>query len=377
MQESDNILNLLREEEAKAARRALRGVILQPGAIGDCILTLPLAEFMKDCLGLGGVDILGHTEYIGILPGRTCVDGIRSIDSVDLHRLFVETDTFDLVDGDALINVFGNYAWIVTFLGEPDGNFEQNLIFTANCSRSAEVITLSIKPSKKSSALRRHSFGASATHITDFYIQQFIAQSGLSLEPRPVLHRTPNGEKTKSLIKATKADINRGRELLKEINVDSSEKLVVIQPGSGGSHKRCHLDNFLVVAEELVSKNIQVIFLLGPAEMEQFSDATIKKISSVTKCLTDLSLTQVLELLSCADAFLGNDSGVTHLAAALGVKTIAVFGPTPDDDIRGQANPDIYRPIGPVVTVIASSDADFAKKPSAKLQKELLAVLMA
>ena len=287
------------------------------------------------------------------------MDGIRSIDSVDLHRLFVETDTFDLVDGDALINVFGDYAWIVTFLGEPDSNFEQNLIFTANCSRSAEVITLSMKPSEQSSA-----------HITDFYIQQFIAQSGLSLGPRIV-------QKTKSLIKATKADINRGRELLEEINVDFYEKLVVIQPGSGGSHKRCHLDNFLVVAEELVSKNIQVIFLLGPAEAEQFSDATIKKITSVAKCLTDLSLTEVLELLSCADTFLGNDSGITHLAATLGVRTLAVFGPTPDDDIRGQANPDVYSPIGPAVTVLASSDADFARKPSASLQREFLDFLMA
>jgi ADP-heptose:LPS heptosyltransferase len=369
MQENDNILNLLKEEEAKAARQALRGVILQPGAIGDCILTLPLAEFMKDCLGLGGVDILSHTEYTGIFPGRTCVDSIRSIDSVDLHRLFVETNTFDLVDGDTLINVFGDYAWIVTFLGEPDSNFEQNLIFTANCSTSGEVITLSMKPSKKSS-----------THITDFYIQQFIAQSGLSLESQIV-------QKTKSLIKATKADINRGRELLKAPlpafagKQGGSEKLVVIQPGSGSSHKCCHLDNFLAVAEELVSKDIQVIFLLGPAEVERFSDTAIKKITGAAKCLTDLSLTQVLELLSCVDAFLGNDSGITHLAAALGVKTIAVFGPT---------NPDLYSPIGPAVTVVASNDlaspaeagfakagADFAKKPSAKLQKELLEALMA
>jgi ADP-heptose:LPS heptosyltransferase len=354
MQENDNILNLLREEEAKAARRALRGVILQPGAIGDCVLTLPLAEFMKDCLGLGGVDILGHTEYTGILPGRTCVDSIRSIDSVDLHRLFVETDTFDLADGDALINVFGDYAWIVTFLGEPDSNFEQNLIFTVNCSRSAEVITLSMNPAPRRGGVKPSK--KSSTHITDFYIRQFIAQSGLSSEPRLV-------HKTKSLIKATKADINRGRELLEEIHVDSSEKLVVIQPGSGGSHKCCHLDNFLVVAEGLVSKNIQVIFLLGPAEVEQFSDATIKKITGATKCLTDLSLTQVLELLSCADAFLGNDSGITHLAAAMGVKTIAVFGPT---------NPDLYSPIGPDVTVITNSDTDFTKKPSVSLQQELL-----
>ncbi len=371
MQEDENILNLLKEKGAEAARRALRGVILQPGAIGDCILTLPLAEFMKDYLGLGGVEILGHTEYIGILPGRTCVDGIRSIDSVDLHRLFVESDTFELADGDALINVFSDYAWIVTFLGEPDSNFEQNLIFTANCSRSAEVITLSMNPALGKDGVKPTE--KLSAHITDFYIEQLVAQSGLSLEPRPVC-------KTKSLIKATKADINRGRALLEEVpvtldfeqsghrRIDSYEKIVVIQPGSGGSHKCCHIDNFLAVVEELVSKDVRVIFLLGPAESEQFSDSTIKRITGIAECLSDLSLTEVLGLLSCADSFLGNDSGITHLAAALGVKTIDSFGPT---------NPDIYGPIGPAVKVLVSSDADFAKKPSASLQQEFLDVLMA
>jgi heptosyltransferase-3 len=353
-QENDNILNLLKEKGAEAARRALRGMILQPGAIGDCVLTLPLAEFMKDCLGLGGVDILGHTEYIGILPGRTCVDSIRSIDSVDLHRLFAETNMFELADGDALINVFGDYVWIVTFLGEPDSNFEKNLIFTANCSRSVEVITLSVKPPEKSYA-----------HISDFYIQQFITQSGLSIEPRPV-------QKTKRLIKTTKADINKGREILEEINVDSFEKIVVIQPGSGGLHKRCHLDNFLAIARQLTSKDIKVIFLLGPAELDRFGKEAPDHPQGIeaagAKCLTDLSLTQVLELLSCADIFLGNDSGITHLAAAMGVKTVAIFGPN---------DPAAYSPIGPAVKVVKSSDADFTKKPSESLQQEILDVLMA
>jgi ADP-heptose:LPS heptosyltransferase len=350
MQASDDILKLLKEKAAEAAQKARCGVILQPGAIGDCILTLPLARFMKDCLGLGRVDILGHTEYIGILPGRTCADGIRSMDVVDLHRLFAETKTFDLADGDPLINVFADYAWVVTFLGEPNSDFEQNLIFTVNCSHSAEVITLSTKLPKKFPA-----------HITDFYIEQFITQSGLSLERR----RTRPDD---VLIKATKADVNRGRELLKEIGLDSSKKLVVIQPGSGGLDKCWHLDNFLAVARELDSKSIEVVFLLGPAELDRFSDATVKNISSAAKCLTELSLTQVLGLLSCADAFIGNDSGITHLAAGLGVKTVAVFGPT---------DPNMYRPIGPTVTVLTDRTTTFTKKPSARLQKEVIEVLMA
>ena len=98
MQADDDILSLLEEKGAEAAREAQRAVILQPGALGDCILTLPLARVMKQALSLGGVDIIGHTEYIGFLPERTCVSSVRSIDSTELHRLFAESNTFDLED---------------------------------------------------------------------------------------------------------------------------------------------------------------------------------------------------------------------------------------------------------------------------------------
>jgi ADP-heptose:LPS heptosyltransferase len=349
MQTEDDILNLLKEKGAQMARLAQRGVILQPGAIGDCILTLPLAGLMKDSLQLGGIDIIGHTEHIGILPARTCVDGVRSMDSMNLHRMFAETSAFDLTDGDPLINAFADYAWIVTFLGEPYSNFEQNLIFTANCSHSSEVITLSMKPPEGYS-----------NHLTDYYRQQFVDECGLSSETKQI-------ECGSSLIKATEADVNKGRELLSEIQVDSSQKLVVIQPGSGGLHKCWHPDNFLAVAEELRSIGFDVVFLLGPVEQARFSNATIKDINRVAKCLTDLSLTQVVELLSCSDGFLGNDSGITHLAAGMGVRTLVVFGPT---------NPAVYKPVGPAVTVFTNSEEAFADKPSTALQQEVLDVFM-
>ena len=350
MQGNDDILELLREKGAQAARGARRGVILQPGAIGDCVLTLSLAAFMKECLELGGVDILGHTEYIGILPGRTCVNGVRSMDSVQLHRLFAEPKTFDLADGDALISVFADYAWIVTFLGEPGSSFEQNLIFTANCSHSAEVITLSMKPPETFSA-----------HITDFYAQQIIEQSGLSSGRQRV-------RREKNLIRPTEADKRNGRELLKEIGVDFSGKLVVIAPGSGGLQKCWHLDNFLTVANELVLRGIEVIFLLGPSELERFSEAAIKSINEVARCVTGLSLVEVLGLLSSAGYYLGNDSGITHLSAGLGVRTLAVFGPT---------NPVVYGPIGPAVTVLTGGAKTFAGKSSLALQRKVLKVMTA
>jgi len=349
IQAGNDILNLLREEGIEAARKTQRGLILQPGAIGDCILTLPLAKFMKDSLGLGGIDILGHTEYIGIFPGRSCIDSIRSIDSMDLHRLFAEIKTFDLADGDPLINAFADYSWIATFLGEPNSDFEQNLIYTANCSHSAEVMTLLMKPPKDYCG-----------HLTDFYIQQFIEQSGLPLQ-------APKVSPDDTLIRTTEMDVNRGKEILKEINVNISKKLIVIHPGSGGLHKCWHLDNFLAISKKLISNGYEVIFLLGPAELNRFSKTKVGKVKSIGRCLMDLSLTQVSELLSCADVFVGNDSGITHLAACLGVQTIAAFGPT---------EPAVYGPIGPAVTVFTKKTASFTKRPSPSLQKKLLELLI-
>ncbi len=328
----------------------LRGLILQPGAIGDCILTLPLAAYMKDSLQLGGVDILGHTDHVGFLPGRSCIDGVRSMDAIELHRLFVEPGTFELRDRDPLIDVFSDYAWIVTFLGEPESNFERNLIFTANCSRSVEVMMLSLKPQQDCSE-----------HVADFYIRQFLERSGVSAEPRQTQGDNPS-------IRATQTDVNAGRKLLTEAGVGSGGKLVVIQPGSGGQEKCWYIGNFLAVAAGLVSKGLEVVFLLGPAELEKFSAETINQMNSVVPCLTDLSLTDVLGLLGCAHGFVGNDSGITHLAGSMGVNTVVIFGPT---------SPAVYKPVGPAVTVLADSPTAFADKPSADLQRKLLDVLTA
>ncbi|HPC93741.1 MAG TPA: glycosyltransferase family 9 protein [Sedimentisphaerales bacterium] len=341
----NDILSLLVEKGAQVAKEAQRAVILQPGALGDCILTLPLAKLMKEALDLGGIDIVGHSEYIGILPGRSCVSSIRSIDSTDLHRLFVEPAKFDLADRDPLIDTFADYAWIVTFLGEPDGDFEQNLIFTANCSHSAEIITLSLKPPQDS-----------RQHVAEYYVQQFALQSGLPFDRFTL----PADE---ILIEVTEGDRERGLELLEQAGIDVSKRLVVIQPGSGGRHKCWHLENFLNVARSLRDRGIEVLFLLGPAEVERFESMDKARLYVTAKCMAHLPLSQVVDLLSCADVVIGNDSGVTHLAAGMGLRTFALFGPT---------DPALYRPIGPALTVLQDAQERFTTQPCPDLQRAIV-----
>lgn len=345
-----DIIDKLREKLAIAAQRGQRGVILQPGAIGDCILTLPLAELMKETVCPGGVDIIGHTEYLGMLPGRSCVDAVRSLDSMSLHRLFAGEGDFELADGDPLIMAFAGYSWIASFLGEPESHFERNLIFTVNCSHSAEVMTLAMKPQDE------HNI-----HISDFYRKQFVEQSGL-------LSQEHNSAVGMPLIRPTSADIYRGKEILAENGVMPTRKPVVIHPGSGGAHKCWRLDNFLSVARILAKEGVEVVFLFGPAEAERFSEQAIAQIRTAGKLLTNLSLAEALGVLGCSRGYIGNDSGITHLAAAVGIRTVVIFGPT---------DPAVYAPIGPAVTILRSDKTDFAGAISEKLQQKAAAALLA
>ncbi len=349
MTESEDILELVGEKRDEAGRDSRRGVIIQPGAIGDCILTLRLAGFMKKTLGLGGIDILGHSDYISIFPERTCVDAVRSIETVELHRLFSDKDEFELTDGDPLIDVFADYAWVVSFMGEADSDFEKNLIFTVNCSRSAEVIILSLKPTDKT-----------AGHIADYYVDQFAEQCDVEIEAGET-----QGEA--GLIKATKADMHKGLEILREAGFEGGEKVAVIAAGSGGREKCWRLENFLEVAKGLDNEGIQTVFLFGPAEVERFGDADVKAIEDVGRRVGDLSLSEVVGLLSQVQCFVGNDSGITHLSAAMGVSTAAVFGPT---------DPKVYGPVGPDALVFKSDNKAFASEADAELQQRVLESLL-
>ncbi len=344
MQPKNNILQILKEKESDISRLSQRGLVIQPGALGDCILTLPLVYFMKKELKLGSVDFLGHTDYISIFSGRTPVNSIISIDALELHRLFTDKSTFDIPDKDPLIDALSGYSWIISFLGEPNSDFEENLIFTVNCCQSAEVEILRLKPDENEKQ-----------HISEFYIQQLITSKAMP-------EKSTYFDKTKPLIAEDYQDSREGQILLNEIDSGLADKPVIIAPGSGSMQKCWHVENFIAIAEHLKDMNKHVFFLLGPTEMEKFPKSSINRLQNKFPTITGMMLSNVLSVLCSAHMYIGNDSGVTHLAASLGIRTYALFGPT---------NPDIYKPIGPDVTVIKEDSPHFHQSPSKEIQIKL------
>ncbi len=311
-----------------------RGLIVNPGALGDCILVLPLAEYMIKTLGLTSVDIIGRSDYIDFCPGRTNIRNTRAIDTIQFHRFFVDEKDFSIEENDSLVSVFAGYEWIVSFLGESKTDFEKNLTFTIYSTQSAEISILPMFATEENSS-----------HIADFYIRKFIDENGIE-----------GGEYTfntkGTLITPINTDLQWGRQMLGSVGLNPDGKTVIIQPGSGGKHKCWHLDNYCKLALDLADNNFQPLFLLGPAEQERFSESEKQRLYNTGKTIFSLNIKQVMQLLSASDGYIGNDSGVTHLAGAMGAKTLAIFGPT---------SPDLYKPIGPKVSAVITKAASFTE----------------
>ncbi|MBI1784476.1 hypothetical protein HYR69_04970 [Candidatus Sumerlaeota bacterium] len=121
------------------------------------------------------------------------------------------------------------------------------------------------------------------------------------------------------------------------------EKPAIIHPGSGRSGKCWPLPNFLFLAERCAQFGPAAPhFLIGEVEESTWSRDKILQLESASTFTRNPSLLSAAALIASASLFIGNDSGMSHLAAALGTPTIAIFGPT---------DPAIWKPLGRDVAV--------------------------
>lgn len=121
-------------------------------------------------------------------------------------------------------------------------------------------------------------------------------------------------------------------------------KRLVIHPGAGGADKRWPEESFAAVAKAL---GRPLALIQGPADGEARIPGEVWR---------NLPLTELAQRLRGSQLFLGNDSGITHLAAALGIPTVALHLRT-DPAIWGIRGPLTRRLAGaniPVQQVIAA-----------------------
>jgi predicted lipopolysaccharide heptosyltransferase III len=100
---------------------------------------------------------------------------------------------------------------------------------------------------------------------------------------------------------------------------------VVIHPAAASDTKQWAASNFARVADALAGQNLNVVAISTPQELAVV-EALQEDSNAEILPLTNLSLPEVTALLARARLFVGNDSGIAHMAAAVETPAVVVFG---------------------------------------------------
>lgn len=200
--------------------------------------------------------------------------------------------------------------------GNPESNAFYNLIFPIN---------------------------ASAVHQVDKNFGVF-APYGLRLENRALEFVIPE------------KDFASAKEILSALSVPIPA--LCIHPGSYKVANRWPLANYLGVAQVQRDKGMKVVFVLGPSELDWRGE--IEK--SGFPVVSGVSIREMAGVFRLSGQVLCNDTGVMHIAGAVGAKTLALFG---------QTEPGEWKPPGEAVRFLRAPDKNIASIPAAQVLQAL------
>jgi heptosyltransferase-3 len=303
-------------------------LVVHPGALGDVLLAGPALAHVR---ALGFRTTLAVTSrLVALFAGSGLVDDACDLESLALHRLFVEP----LAPG--ALAPLERVDALVCWLGAGDPVFRRNL---GGLGRPVVVARAQPPP-------------GAGRHVSRYLVETVAPlgplPSGLPLAP----------------VSATEAARASAGVWLADRGVGPGEA-VVLQPGAGSAAKVW--PGFATLARRIREAGWPVVSLAGPADGPVVEALLAAGALTEDHLARNWPLPNIAGLLSLARVTLGNDSGPTHLAAAVGCATVAVFGST---------DPLVWAPVGPRVRTLGGP-SDGAEWPAVDRVETALRALLA
>jgi heptosyltransferase II len=136
-----------------------------------------------------------------------------------------------------------------------------------------------------------------------------------------------------------RADVSRWRE---RMGLTDARPVAVVAPGAVGPSKRWPAAAYAELAKQLCERGFSIWVIGGPQE-KALAGETAAASPSRCRDLTGPDLRNAILALAAADVAISNDSGLLHVAAAIGTPSIGIFGPT---------SPWHWAPLNPLAAVI-------------------------
>jgi len=266
-----------------------RILVIRGGAIGDFILTLPVLAALRHRYPHARLAVLGrpHTANLALAGGLA--DEVRSIEDRRLTGFFLR-------DGDLhaeFASFLARFDLVVSYLHDPEGVFRENL---ARCSRARFIAG----PHRPNESL--------ALHATEVYLGPLEALRIVAADPVPRL-------------RLGAPDTSRQSE------PGAFPPVVALHSGSGNQRKNWPERKWGALLDRLVTHTpFSVLLVGGEAEESRFARLAAGRPPWCLQLAQNLPLVDLARRLSKCAAFVGHDSGISHLAAALGLPGVILWG---------------------------------------------------
>lgn len=285
-------------------RKTEQILVIQTAFLGDVILTLPLINALRQNLPHAYIAVLVIPQTREILEGHAAVDEIITFDKKDKERSWPAFLR--------LVKKIKTHRFDVVFL--PHRSF-----------KSALLTCLAKIP-------RRIGFDISegALLLTDRVeyrrgIQVHEIERNLDLlKPLNLKERKPEFG-----LAVSKEMSRENFELLERHQIVASDLVIGINPGSVWPTKRFPVEKYAALADRLINTLKAKVIIIGSETDVDVAKKMEKNMQEIPINLAGTTtIKQVMTLMKRFNVLVTNDCGAMHIAVALGVPLVAIFGPT-------------------------------------------------
>lgn len=276
----------------------MRILVIRPGALGDALLTFPVLDALRARYIGAEIVFVSNKAVLPLALATGVADTVFDYGDALMSALFGKIQV-----GTVLHTLLQGTDLAICWLNDAEG------IVKANLSGIERVMIAPGRPRER-------------MHIVDY-------------------------QGSCAGLKITQIPCYRDRLM-------TSKKMrpcIVVHPGSGGVRKCWPVERFAEVIHALWERYVSVLVLGGPADHERIG-RLLQQLSrppsgEQLSVLVDAPLLDIARRLCACAGYVGNDSGITHLAALVGAPTLALFGPS---------DPCVWHPVGRDVCIVHEPD---------------------
>jgi ADP-heptose:LPS heptosyltransferase len=268
-------------------------LVLRGGALGDFIVTLPALAALRRRWPAAGIELIGNATAARLATARSLVDRAHSQHDRRWSALFAQGRL-----PHELATWLSGFDLVINFWPDADGTLRDRFPV-----RPGQVVLHADALPTRAPA---------AAH----YCQPLMA---LGIEPARLDYPFVDASSKRS-----------------------ARSRVAIHPGSGSPRKNWPAENWIELVESLPAP---ILLVLGEVELESWAS---RRLPAKVAVAANRHLEELITELAESSVFVGHDSGISHLAAACGVPSVLLFGPT---------DPAMWAPPVPHVRVIRRGEA--------------------